>query len=598
MAPHHRFHGARDGRQTFRHDLVRQAVEDSMTPLRRRQLHGRALEALGDDGDIVRRAHHAIGAGDSRAIHDLAWRAADQCVTLGAWHQAAILYTQALEHAPDDLPAVELRRLLEATATTNLRVDRPDAAVTAGLRLATLLEAEGEVEELSAWEAQLSQSLRATGRGEEGSACALRSVERVAHLPDSVAYARALATLSGHLLVSGRYAECIDVAQRAVVAAERHDLEDMVVYALNSHGAALGSLGDEAGVDLLRESLDRAKRADLHPAVARGAANLAFTLLTVYRPAEAIPVYDDGIAACVDHELLFQLNCLRPGRAEAYFYLGEWDRAAEDLGAVLVDPYASVINRVIVLCLLGRLRARRGDPGAVEALEEALQLLTTSDEAQLIVPVHLARAEAAWFSGDLPAAVDHVDASIPFEPYLDAWTTRDLALMARRVGVDWTPPEGTDPATALVLAGDACGLADFWAARGYRYEAADALVDSDDVDDVRRAYDELTAMGARPRAQMAARRLRDLGARDVPRGPRASTRANPAGLTARELEVSSLLAEGLTNAEIADRLIVSAKTVDHHVSSVLTKLGVTSRRQVAQAARQLGVDLTAPVAGP
>ena len=96
---------------------------------------------------------------------------------------------------------------------------------------------------------------------------------------------------------------------------------------------------------------------------------------------------------------------------------------------------------------------------------------------------------------------------------------------------------------------------------------------------------------------MAARRLRDLGARDVPRGPRASTRANPAGLTARELEVSSLLAEGLTNAEIADRLIVSAKTVDHHVSSVLTKLGVTSRRQVAQAARQLGLDLAAPIAG-
>ncbi len=585
------------GLQAFRHDLVRQAVEDSMTPLRRRQLHGRALDALGGDGDIVQRAHHAIGAGDRTAIHELAWRAADHCVSLGAWQQAALLYGQALDHAADDLPAADLRRLLEATATTSLRVERAEDAVVAGRRLAVLLEAEGEIEELSIWEAQLSHSLRATGRGEEASLYAERSVERVAHLPDSVAYARALATLTGHLLVSGRYQECIEAAQRVVAAAEAHDLEEAVVYALNSHGAALGSLGDQRGVVLLHESLDRAKRANLYPAVARGSANLGFTLLSTYRPAEAIPVYDDGIAACEEQEMLFQLNCLRPARAEAFVYLGEWDRAAEDLAAVLVDPYASVINRVIVLCHLGRLRARRGDPGAVEALEEALELLEPTDEAQLIVPVHLARAEAAWFSGDLAVAVAHVEASIPFEPYLDAWSTRDLALTARRAGVDWTPSLVVDEVTQLVVARDARGLAAFWEAHGYRYDAADALADSDDVDDVRRAHEQLTTLGARPRAEMAARRLRDLGARDVPRGPRASTRANPAGLTARELEVASLLAEGLTNAEIADRLIVSAKTVDHHVSAVLTKLGITSRRQVAHAARAVGVDLAAPIAG-
>ena len=141
-----------------------------------------------------------------------------------------------------------------------------------------------------------------------------------------------------------------------------------------------------------------------------------------------------------------------------------------------------------------------------------------------------------------------------------------------------------------MLAGDPAALGRFWEAGGFLYEAADAFVDSEDAEDIRRGYEQLTLLGARPRAHQAARRLRDLGER-VARGPRATTRANAAGLTAREVEVAALVADGLTNAEIAERLIVSAKTVDHHVSSVLAKLAVSNRRQVRQATVDLGLDL-------
>jgi DNA-binding NarL/FixJ family response regulator len=79
-----------------------------------------------------------------------------------------------------------------------------------------------------------------------------------------------------------------------------------------------------------------------------------------------------------------------------------------------------------------------------------------------------------------------------------------------------------------------------------------------------------------------------MGAR-VPHGPRAATRDNPAGLTTRQLAVLELLREGMTNAEIADRLVLSVRTVDHHVAAVLSKLGVQSRREVAAAAQALGV---------
>ena len=85
------------------------------------------------------------------------------------------------------------------------------------------------------------------------------------------------------------------------------------------------------------------------------------------------------------------------------------------------------------------------------------------------------------------------------------------------------------------------------------------------------------------------RRLRAMGAR-VPRGPQTATRANPARLTERQLAVLGLVSEGMTNAEIADRLVVSVRTVDHHVAAVLGKLGVRSRREAAAAAHEMGIE--------
>ena len=100
---------------------------------------------------------------------------------------------------------------------------------------------------------------------------------------------------------------------------------------------------------------------------------------------------------------------------------------------------------------------------------------------------------------------------------------------------------------------------------------------------------DLQALDARPAAAIVSRRLRQHGVRSIPRGPRAQTRQNPAGLTARELEVLDLLCDGLRNAEIAQRLVVSEKTVGHHVSAILRKLGAHTRGEASAQAVKLGL---------
>jgi len=208
----------------------------------------------------------------------------------------------------------------------------------------------------------------------------------------------------------------------------------------------------------------------------------------------------------------------------------------------------------------------------------------TSVEMQLVHPILIARVEALWYAGDLEAAAADVARLIlVHEARYEPWRRGELRLWCHRVGVDSPAIGHVATAFDLHLLGRLRDAADEFEARGCPFEAADALGDSEDEHDLRRSLEILHEIGATTRAAQVTKRLRSLGARAIPRGPRASTRAHVSGLTAREAEVAALLAVGLSNAQIAERLVLSAKTVDHHVSSVLAKLGIASRRDVGAA---------------
>jgi DNA-binding CsgD family transcriptional regulator len=230
-------------------------------------------------------------------------------------------------------------------------------------------------------------------------------------------------------------------------------------------------------------------------------------------------------------------------------------------------------------------------------LDEALALATVTGELQRLGPVAAARAEAAWLQGDPAPARAVVEDAIELAERTKSRATLagELAFWLWRLGgpdrlpTSGIPDDAAEP-FALQMAGAWDAAADRWRVIGCPYEAAAALADSDQEPQLRAALTELERLGARPLAAAVARKLRELGVRGLARGPRPATRANPANLTAREAEVLALVTEGLRNADIARRLFVSPKTVDHHVSAILAKLGVRTRGEAARAAARLGIN--------
>ena len=244
-----------------------------------------------------------------------------------------------------------------------------------------------------------------------------------------------------------------------------------------------------------------------------------------------------------------------------------------------------VLNRVAV-------RTGRPDPGS---LAEMWQLAASLDELQRTGPAAAVLAEAAWLSGGDEALRDAGLRQVLEDVHAEAVRRRRRATVAElgywlcRPATEPTVPEALpfpDHPYAMQTAGLWSAAARAWKAAGYPYEHAVALAGTGRAEDALSALGTLDRIGAQPLAGRIRRDLRARGVTGVPRGPGRATRRHAAGLTPRQAEVLELLEQGLTNAEIAARLVISERTADHHVSAVLAKLGVSSRGEAAVAGVQ------------
>jgi DNA-binding CsgD family transcriptional regulator len=277
--------------------------------------------------------------------------------------------------------------------------------------------------------------------------------------------------------------------------------------------------------------------------------------------------------------------------ARMRFEQGRWNEAAEIATAVLREPILPAASRITPLTVLGRLRARRGDPHPWDLLDEALELARQSDELQRLAPVATARAEARWLEGSAESIAAETEDTLTLALRVrDPWAIGELIAWRRRAGIeDAVDHDSVAAPFALELAGDWEAAGRSWDELGCPYEAALARTENADESALRQALATFQHLGAVPATRAVTSLLRTAGVHSIARGPRRSTMNNPAQLTARQIEILELLAAGLTNAEIAARLYITPKTVAHHVSAVLGKLGVRSRRQAAAEALKLGL---------
>jgi DNA-binding CsgD family transcriptional regulator len=384
------------------------------------------------------------------------------------------------------------------------------------------------------------------------------------------------------------FAPTLEWATKAIDSARELGDQATLAHALNNLGSAQVRIGDLEGFDLLRKSLEIALEHGFDDHAARAYSNLIWTALD-YRMYDLADRYlEEGISYAVKRDLSGNLHYMTSERAALLFERGDWSAAEADLNWVLAQPEEPGITQMPALATRARLAVRRGDENARNALNDAWSLAEPTGELQRMAPVAAARAELAWLEENTAAIREAVEASYELAVSVaQPWITDELAFWMWRSGEPSVAFDTPTTPFAMQVVGRWQEAAAAWDEIGCPYERATAFMDSDDPEQLLTALDVLDHLGAAPAARLVRQKLRRLGVQSVPRGPRRVTKSHPAGLTPRQVEVLALVVEGRTDAEIAEALFVSPKTVGHHVSALLAKLEVKSRKDAARVAVDL-----------
>jgi DNA-binding CsgD family transcriptional regulator/tetratricopeptide (TPR) repeat protein len=571
----------------FRHELARNAIRSSVPVARRRRLHAEILAALlARDADPAHVVQHAEAAGDEEVVARHALVAARRAAALGSNREAFSHFQRAADFA-DRHPAPERAFLFEELAQAAYTVDRIDEAFPAIERAIGIYEQTGDTAAVGRCMRILSRFHWYAGDGDAARTKGLDAVAILEPLGESGELARAYSGVSQLAMLADEYDEALDWGDRALQLATRLRDERTRAHALVNIGAVKLQQDPAEEATLLEAYAVADAAGDRHEAT-RALIALGFSLMSWVRPAAASRYTRHGLAYAQKHEVDTLSPYLATMAAWQRLRAGEWDEAERAVHEAI--ERRGTVAQLLAKTVLTELAVRRGDPDAPDRLADLAEQADRTGELQRIAPVLELEMVSALVQGS-PLPVERLGSALEStirhrKP--SGWCAAHVAAWAVVAGLRVETDQSSPAPYGAMLEGDWGAAADAFGKVGWGYDCALMLSLLDDGQALLKALTIARGLGAEPLAQRVGRRLRELGL-NVPRGPRVSTRANPAGLTARQLEVLALVAQGLTNAEIAERLVVSPRTAEHHVTAVLRKLGVARRQDAVRRAGELGL---------
>lgn len=583
-----------NGLISFKHELYRRTIEASLSPLIRVALNKSILDMfLGSfegNQETERIIHHAKNANEYELVVKYAPVAARQAACVGAHIEASKLYLSAIEYYQGE-EKCQLLEFYEPYAYECYLINEHREAIIYMGKALNLWREKGDKEKIGDCMRSLSRLWWFDGNRKQAENYAGQAVEVLNDQPSSKAKAMAYSNMSQLKMLADQTDECIFWGEKAIAIAKEIDNDEILTHALNNMGSALMTIvpSMSKGVALLQQSLDIALKNSFHEHVARAYTALGSNAVTMKHYAFAKKILDEGIRYCDERDLdslkLYMINW----QARLDLETGHWDQAYHTADNLLKHEKLPPVIKVGVLVTTAIVKLRKGEQGALPLLLEAKTIAFETKELQRIIPALAALLEYEWISGKTFIETKELDQAVDMIRQLEKISKKNrLYYWIQKVRKQYLPLSERHEVYGKSSVAAAMKEATRWEKLGCPYEQALALFEGNAADK-KRAIEIIQMLGADAVYEKLKLEMRTSGIKNIPRGKRKTTRLNPALLTQREVDVLKLLKEGLQNKEIAERLFISAKTVDHHISAILFKLDVKTRVKAVHEAAQLGI---------
>jgi len=577
---------------SFRHELARLAILNSIPEMKRIQLHQKVLNCLLENENqqalLARVVHHASQARDINSIIKYAPLAAAQASKLGAHNQSAKHYFTALQFS-DQLSVEAQLSLYEGRSYECFITGQVDEAIKTAEAIIHILkkypapEREGEIYR------RLSRILWYDCQDEKGEEYLNKAIDIFEKLPPGRKLAMAYSNKSQTYSIREDTENAISWGHKALELAQKLNDFEIIAHALINIGCSKMLTEDKSGESELLKSLEMSLRNNFYEQAMRAYVNLGSIHLQQRNLQIADQYFSMGLEYSNEKDIYVFSLCMIGHYAKVKLHLGNWDESIELADSVLKKESVPPGNKVMPLFIIAIIRARRNDPGSIKLLDESFDLALKMGEVEKIVAVGSARAESFWLRNKMDTIVD--DLVLMYQKVKNSnnpWAIGEVAFWLWISGHLTEIPDKIAKPFLLHIKGKWKEAAAEWKKLDCPYEEALALADGNE-ESKRKALNILESLGAVATINLIKQQMRESGIKKIPKGPRKSTKRNPAGLTGRQMEVLKLLTRGFSNSEIASNLFISPKTVDHHISAILSKLNLHSRTDAASFAQSNGL---------